>query len=195
MSQSNKAIEEWQASVATLLQARGRSAPAIEALMDFEAAMFRFHRRIAKGELMALALRRLDLNVEPAQFQALTAVARIQYGVGRDAPVAPTIGMIAEEMSLDPSRASRIVADLVVSGHVKRGAAQDDGRKSVIALSDLGRSVLSTMRDAKWEMLLDVFSDWSDTDLQALSEVLTRYLDDSEAFMVDKLAQDTLKAG
>jgi hypothetical protein len=51
------------------------------------------------------------------------------------------------------------------------------------------------MRDAKWEMLLDVFSDWSDTDLQALSEVLTRYLDDSEAFMVDKLAQDTLKAG
>jgi DNA-binding MarR family transcriptional regulator len=190
MSQKNSAIDDWQAGLTALLESRGKTAPAVKALVDFEAAMFRFHRRVAKGELIALALRRLELRIEPAQFQALTAVARIQHGVGRDAPVAPTIGLIAEEMSLDPSRASRIVADLVRSGHVQRGAAQDDGRKSVIKLTELGGSVLYAMRDARWNLLLEVFASWSESDLQSLSQGLTRYLDDSEAFMSGTAATD-----
>jgi len=185
MSKSTEKLDAWQDGIAETLAARGRSKDEIVALLQFDAAIFRFHRRMAKGELMALALRRLGLKLEPAQFQALTAVARIQHGVGREASAQPTIGLIAEEMALDPSRASRIVADLVRLGCVQRGAAQDDGRKSVIKVTDAGLKCLYAMRDAKWEMLLSVFSSWPQDELQSLAEGLTRYLDDSEALILN----------
>ncbi len=179
----DRAEQGWQARVARLLREGGKSDDAIDALQDFDDAMFRFHRRFAKGELMAQALRRLGLDLESAGFQALTAVARISNGFHSESAQPATIGLIGEELSVDPSRASRLVSDLVSAGLVRREAAQDDGRKSVIALTDKGRALLLNMLELKWKRLLGIFAAWSDDDLASLSKGLTRYLDDSECPM------------
>jgi DNA-binding MarR family transcriptional regulator len=114
-------------------------------------------------------------DLEPALFQGLTAIVRIEAGVGRPAPELPTVGMVAEEMSIDPSRASRIASTLIGRGYVAREAAQQDGRISVLRLTDKGRAALRELRDRKWVRLMKVFSGWTEEDIACFSRLFGRY--------------------
>jgi DNA-binding MarR family transcriptional regulator len=147
-----------------------------QALMELDAAMFQWHRKLAKGELTGRLLAETDLDLEPALFQALMAVMRITHGVGRDVAQEPTVGLVAEEMSIDPSRASRIASDLIGRGFIRRAAAQDDGRKSVLLLTTKGRTAFETIRDLRWSHMVDMFSDWSEADIELFWHLFGRYV-------------------
>ncbi|MEC7762327.1 MAG: MarR family winged helix-turn-helix transcriptional regulator [Pseudomonadota bacterium] len=147
-----------------------------QALMELDAAMFQWHRKLAKGELTGRLLAETDLDLEPALFQALMAVMRITHGVGREVAQEPTVGLLAEEMSIDPSRASRIASDLIARGFIQRAAAQDDGRKSVLLLTKKGRAAFETVRDLRWGHMVEMFSDWSEADIETFSELFGRYV-------------------
>ncbi|MAM60896.1 MarR family winged helix-turn-helix transcriptional regulator [Maritimibacter sp. UBA3975] len=152
------------------------SAVAKQALMELDAAMFQWHRKLAKGELTGRLLAETDLDLEPALFQALMAVMRITHGVGRPAAQEPTVGLLAEELSIDPSRASRIASELITRGYIERAAAQDDGRKSVLLLTKKGRAAFETVRDLRWSHMVDMFSDWTESDIERFSDLFGRYV-------------------
>ncbi|WP_210530299.1 MarR family winged helix-turn-helix transcriptional regulator [Rubellimicrobium arenae] len=160
-----------------IAQAQGRSPEAAEALVQLDRALFLWHRRLLKGEIQGRLLAELGLDLELTQFHGLTAITRIQNGIGRDRGEPATIGLLAEEMNLDPSRASRIAADLIARGYVTRAAAQDDGRKSVLLLTDRAHEVLARFRELKWAKLMDIFADWSDEDVAIFSRLFGRYAD------------------
>jgi DNA-binding MarR family transcriptional regulator len=145
--------------VPEMLAEAGLSPPAVTALLDFDVALFQWFRMTAKGEMAAAILAHLGIDLEPAAFHGLTAIIRIANGVGRPATDA-TIGLVAEDLAVDPSRASRLVADLVARGLVRREAAQDDGRKSVLTITDAGRAVLVAVKREKWRLMAQVFGDW-----------------------------------
>ena len=148
-----------------------------DALLALEEAMFHWHRRVLKGELTGRLLAEMGAELEPGLFQGLTAVVRIETGVGRTAPAQPTVGLVAEEMAIDPSRASRITSALIARGYLAREAAQEDGRKSVLRLTDKGRGLLVEMRERKWLAFVRLFADWDAAEIADFSRLFRRYVD------------------
>lgn len=161
-------------SVKQLLVEQGLPPEAVPALLDFDAANFHWHRQVVKGDMLRVILSRLGLELDVAHFHALTALLRVKYGVGR-AAAEPTIGLVAEELNVDPSRASRLVADLVTRGFVRRDVAQEDGRKAVLSPTAEGEAVLDAFRAEKWQILARVFRDWEPEAISSFARAIRMY--------------------
>ncbi|MGH1368717.1 MAG: MarR family winged helix-turn-helix transcriptional regulator [Maritimibacter sp.] len=170
-----KSIASYRTPMPDILSKSGYSAQARDALMDLDAALFQWHRALVKGKFTGELLAETGVDLEPALFQGLMAITRISFGIGREAPEAPTIGMLAEEMSIDPSRASRIASDLISRALVVREAAQDDGRKSVLVLTPEGKALFSKVREHRWKRMLTAFESWDESDIETFSRLFSRY--------------------
>lgn len=164
-----------------MLADAGHSPDAVEALLSLDAAMFAWHRRMMKGELPGKLIQEMGTDLELSQFHALTAISRIEHGIGRAQPELATVGLLAEEMTLDPSRASRIASSLIAGGWLRREVAQDDGRKSVLMLTAKADAVFAEFRALKWRKLLELFADWDEADIEAFSRLFQRYSEGSAA--------------
>ncbi|WP_281843430.1 MarR family winged helix-turn-helix transcriptional regulator [Sinisalibacter aestuarii] len=175
MSANAKTLPRFHADLPDRLEAAGFAPAVVEALLGLDAEMFVWHRRAAKGELVGLLLSEMDLGLELSQFFALMAINRIEHGIARAQAEPATVGLLAEEMAIDPSRASRIASGLIAEGWLRRDVAQGDGRKSILVITDKARDAFSQFRDAKWDKLLTVFADWSAEDIQSFSRLFTRY--------------------
>ena len=80
--------------------------------------------------------------------------------------------LASELVSVSPSRASRVIQELVDAGHVRRSAVQSDGRISLVSLTAAGRryasSVKSTFADAAQECFVEALDE---SDLEALCRI------------------------
>lgn len=175
---SSTSLSKWHGyrnDVTRRLQAAGFSEVSSEALLDLDAEMFRLMRILAKGELPAQLLSSNDQGIEASQFQALTAILRLQSGLEGRPPCEATVGAVAAEMNLDPSRASRIVTELIATGMVRRDVSQTDGRKTVLILTDRATSLLLSLRDLKWTKATQVFSEWTEDEITGFKRLFQRY--------------------
>jgi DNA-binding MarR family transcriptional regulator len=175
MTPSPQLPPRFQDHAAEQIAAAGRSPEASEALLALDRALFLWLRRAMKGELPGRLLQELGLDLEVAQFYALTAIVRIEGGIGRERPEAATVGLLAEEMNLDPSRASRIAGDLISKGYLRREADQEDGRRTVLRLTERAGTAMAALRERKWAKLVEVFADWSDEDIRTFATLFERY--------------------
>lgn len=162
--------------VPELLEEKGFSQEAIAALLGFDTALFQWRRIAEKGDFKGKVLAGLDEKLEPALLQGLLSVAQISSGLGRAEPQEPTIGLVAEAMAVDPSRASRIVSGLVERGFVERRAVQEDARKSVLALTPKAYKFLRDFSVQKWRLLAGIFDGWEEEDVVTFSRLFTRYV-------------------
>ena len=160
-----------------LLEA-GFSEDAAIALLSFDLDQFHHMRRVMKGDVPVILLRDLNSGLEGSHFHALTAITRIQCGIGRDSAKQATVGLLAEELNVDPSRASRIVADLVERGYLERAASQQDGRRSILTLTQTAIKLFEAFRMRKWQKTMAVFKDWPEADILAFARLFARYNDD-----------------
>lgn len=165
-----------QAKVSERLAVRGFSPEAIDALMRFDVANFHWRRLYEKGEFQGKMIEGLEAPLEPAMLQGLIAIARLNAGVGLLRPEEPTIGRVAELMEVDPSRASRIVAELVSREVVVRRPSQSDARKSVIDLTPKGWKYISDFMTSKWRLTAQIFEDWPEEDIERFSVLFQRYV-------------------
>lgn len=154
---------------------RGLSDAVGQALEQLDAATFQWARRVQRGEFARRMIRRLQLDLELAEFQGLTAIFRLRHGAGLQSARAASVGELAEELAIDPSRASRIAADLVRKGFVRRQAAQGDGRKSLLELSDAGMAMMHLVKQAKSETTARTFAAWAEHDIIAFAGYFTRF--------------------
>ncbi|WP_212753939.1 MarR family winged helix-turn-helix transcriptional regulator [Nakamurella aerolata] len=88
---------------------------------------------------------------------------------------------LAEELCADPSTVSRQVAQLVKEGFLERQADPDDGRASLLVLTDLGRQRRDALRRDSIALFAGVTAAWSDHDRRTLAELLHRYVEDMES--------------
>jgi DNA-binding MarR family transcriptional regulator len=157
------------------IEAAGFSGSAVQALLALDTEHFHYVRRVMKGDVPQSLMDELQAGVEASHFHALSAIMRIQQGLGRAAPQEVTVGLLGEEMNLDPSRASRIAADLVERGLVARAVSQEDGRRSVLMPTAAAEALLEGFLMAKWQRTLKLFSTWSEADIVAFSTLFARY--------------------
>jgi DNA-binding MarR family transcriptional regulator len=91
-------------------------------------------------------------------------------------------GELAELIQSDPSTVSRQVASIVKAGLVKREADPDDGRASLLVLTDEGRRVYRQHLDVRSRHMARMLRDWSEQDCRQLTFLLGRLTVDFESY-------------
>lgn len=167
--------KSYKDRVAPHLRAAGFDQETVDALIDLDLDQFNYMRRVMKGEVPQALLEELGVGLETSQFHALMAILRIRSGFGRSGPQDPTVGLLAEEMFLDPSRASRIATDLVERGLVLRAASQEDGRRSILVPTETAETLVGAFMAAKWKRTASLFADWSAEEIQTFSRLFQRF--------------------
>jgi DNA-binding MarR family transcriptional regulator len=141
-----------------------------DAVAAIERAMVALRRSWARRTLQ----RRGDpraLAAEAAPFQVLDAIEGAA-GAGR----ALTVNGVADALGVDQPRASRLVAEVVDAGLVRRGADPDDGRRSVLALTARGARVLAEGHRTRRAAVEAALAGWSDEDRQTFARLLGAYV-------------------
>lgn len=146
-------------------------------------AMTRMRLLIGRRFIGRIALKRLGTGLELSDLDAIGVIKRI----GSQQEV--TVGTIAEQLRIDPSRGSRIVADLVKQGLLERQASQEDGRRSLVRVTDAGRKVLDDIEAIKLETIAEATAGWSAEDVETFGRLYMRFTEGLEA-QFDRFEQD-----
>jgi DNA-binding MarR family transcriptional regulator len=135
-------------------------------------------RRSARRQALAGLSRRRGERAGPAGslpdavFELLDAVAEHQ-------PLTPT--QAAALLGVDQPRASRLAAQALQAGLVRREADQADGRRSPLSLTSDGQRVIDHIRAFRQRVIENATAGWSEQDLATLAELLTRFIADMGA--------------
>lgn len=153
-----------------MLRDLGMSPDSAQAAVDIDATMAHIRRSMAKREMGRLALRELNLPIDTADLDILSALEGCSAHAGE-----ATVGFIAERLSVDPSRASRIVADAVEKGIIRRVASQSDSRRIVLELTETGHAHALAVRQYKWKIFADALGQWTEEDLVTFARLFSRF--------------------
>jgi DNA-binding MarR family transcriptional regulator len=87
-------------------------------------------------------------------------------------PVA--INVIAEELKLNVSTASRQIATLEAKGFIRRFPDQKNGRTSLIEITSKGKEIFHKVKQARKDAYAEILRDWSHEELEKLETALAR---------------------
>ncbi|MFI7127773.1 MarR family winged helix-turn-helix transcriptional regulator [Nonomuraea sp. NPDC050153] len=88
-----------------------------------------------------------------------------------------TVSTVAQALSVDQPRASRLVAAAVAAGLVRREADQADGRKAWLVLTEAGQAALEHARRTRQEAFAAVMEEWPERDRAEFARLLTRFVE------------------
>jgi len=133
------------------------------------ASMARFRMLIGRRVIGRLAL----ANVAPAlEISDLDVIALVpdRPRCVEAAAEEVSVGDIARQLRIDPSRASRLVARLVEQGFLVRTVAQADARRAVLRRSPAGDRIFAEIRHVKLDLIREITADWTKERLALFAE-------------------------
>ncbi|KAB2371394.1 MarR family winged helix-turn-helix transcriptional regulator [Actinomadura montaniterrae] len=143
-----------------------------EALHAVERNMVKLRRGMSRQRLGRAAIR--DHNL-PVDVQVLHVVDVVDEGPDEPGQEM-SVGLVATRLGVDASRGSRIVAEAVKSGYVRRVASQADGRRIHLELTPAGRSVVEATRRTRQEHFAKAMRDWTDAERAEFARLLGRFV-------------------
>lgn len=127
-----------------------------------------------------LAIQSAAPGLELSHLDVLDAVRRAQ-------PAGEvTVGMIAEMLRIDPSRASRVVADMVGRNVLRREASQADARRIVVVMTEIGQNLLAEIVAQKLAIISEIVSDWPQEDVERFAALFERFIGGYEAVFLSR---------
>jgi DNA-binding MarR family transcriptional regulator len=163
-----------EAKIRKLAADYGISLGSAEAIASIDVTMTRIRRSLAKRELARSVMARLDTDLDMAHLDVISAISGFACE-----PVPPeaevTVGFVAEQMNIDPSRASRLVAEVVDRGYARRVASQQDSRRICLELTAQGEAFVDSFRAVKWNTFAGSLGTWSEADLTTFATLLDRF--------------------
>lgn len=150
----------------------GLSPRAADAAMQIDDTMTHIRRKIIKRELFRQAITDLKLEIDVGHLIVITA---IHMRLGEIGNPEVTVGMIAEQLSIDPSRASRLVADAVEQGLVRRVASQADARRICLQSTPKGCGYYQAIVEYKALTFADALHSWDENELVSFSEQFVKF--------------------
>ncbi|WP_207633203.1 MarR family winged helix-turn-helix transcriptional regulator [Devosia aurantiaca] len=160
--------------VGALLRQAGIDAQTAEAVMDIDGLMQKWRRRALRRELGHRALVDLKIGIDLAQFDVLVAIEGPEPEFG-EVQGETMVATVAERLNIDPSRASRLVSEMVEQGFARRAVSQADARRTIIELSDRGWAVVRSVRAYKFLIMGDFLGQWDKAELAAFVPMLKRF--------------------
>ncbi|MFI1046549.1 MarR family winged helix-turn-helix transcriptional regulator [Streptomyces griseoruber] len=143
-----------------------------------ERAVVALRRAQRRRNLARLSERRGERRGEHAAlpdgvFDLLDAV---ESATERGEPL--TVTEAAAALAVDQPRASRLAAQALEAGLLRREADQRDGRRSLLTLTADGRTALARLHDFRHRVVTETVADWPAEDREALARLLTRFVRD-----------------
>jgi DNA-binding MarR family transcriptional regulator len=142
-----------------------------DALSQIERAMVRIRRSQTRRTIGRVMERELGIRFNMAHSFVVDALDETNGVQGNE----PSVGMVAELLGVDPSRASRMVADAIRGGYVRRVASQVDGRRVRLELTGAGRKLLKTTSSFRRHLFSKVMASWSENDCAEFARLLTKF--------------------
>jgi DNA-binding MarR family transcriptional regulator len=97
-----------------------------------------------------------------------------------------TVGAIAEMLRIDPSRASRVVSDMVGRNVLRREASQADARRIVVVMTPLGKDLLAEIRAQKLAFVSEVVRDWPQEEIDTFSLLFEKFIGGYETIFLSR---------
>lgn len=108
----------------------------------------------------------------PVSQQGLRLLGRVVEG----GPSSP--GQLAGMLDLDPAVVTRLLRQLEDAGLVERRRSEDDGRMTVVEVTERGIRDFDRMREVIWRHMRRALSSWPARDVRDLAELLDRLVED-----------------
>lgn len=150
----------------------GLSPRAAEAIGEIDLVMSKFRRSIQRREFGRQILAAVDPTMELSHLDAIAAIA---FDPGQEGDIEVTVGVLAERMSIDPSRASRLAAEVVERGFVRRVASQADARRICLQLTRKGKALVDAFYHNKMRIFSAAMGQWTEQELTTFAELLGRF--------------------
>ena len=168
---------------------RGNGAPpeGSSVLDDAGQALFRLGRIFSKQPMSQVLMGRTGRAVELSRVLVVQAVEVGPEDPGQEV----TVGMVADRLGIDPSTASRVVAETIPAGHLSRVASAADARRVHLELTDAGRTLSEHARRYQRGVFEQVTREWSDGERHEFARLLTRFVDAVADTRATLLAPDT----
>ena len=148
-----------------------------DALLQIERAMVRIRRSQTRRAIGRLMERQLRTRFNLAHSFVVDALDEAREVPGNE----PSVGMVAEHLGVDPSRASRMVADAVRGGYVRRVASQADGRRMCLELTGEGRKLLKTTSSFRRRVFSKVMASWTESECVEFARLLAKFIEPLKA--------------
>jgi DNA-binding MarR family transcriptional regulator len=158
-----------------------RTPEAVADIARISEVMGRMRLMIGRRVISRTLVDSLAPNLEISHLDALRAMRRIEGEV--------TVGAIAEVMRLDPSRGSRLVAELVTQGLLRRDASQADGRRSIVVRTELGDRLMEEIDATKQQLLASMLDGWADEELGTFAVLFDKFVSKFEETYPSEKAQ------
>jgi len=139
-------------------------------------SMGRWRLLIRRRVLAHLAIDNVAPGLDITHLDVLDAVRRAEP----EGEV--TVGTIAEFMMIDPSRASRIVGDMVARGALRREASQTDARRIVVVMTEPGKKLMAEVQAVKRGVIESLLADWPEEDVAGFSRLFDKFVTAFEQF-------------
>jgi DNA-binding MarR family transcriptional regulator len=169
------AAEKPATADAAFYREAGFSPEAAEAIVRIDSTMTKIRRSMTRRELVIEILKELDPELDLAALDVMGAVMHWHPDNEADATREVTVGTVAERLGIDPSRASRIVADVVERGYIRRAASQADSRRIVLEPTDKGVAFGNEWRRRKSEVLIASLREWTEDELTTFARLVDRF--------------------
>lgn len=141
-------------------------------LDDAGKALFRLGRAFGRLPLRELLEPSNARGTELSAILVVQAVAEAER-TGREV----TIGGLATQLGVDPSTASRLVAQSVQAGLLRRDASQSDARARHVALSEAGRTLAEDAARFQRAVFAAATDGWSEAEREAFARMFVRFAD------------------
>ena len=161
----------------SFLAKAGLDGQVAEAALTLDAVLQRWRRRVSKQELGHSALKALELKneLDLAQLDVLVAIRAPLNEFGADQQQETMVSTIAERLRIDPSRASRLVSELIERGYARRAVSQQDARRTIVELTAKGESVVDAVRRFKFLVMGEFLSGWSEEEIATFIPLMERF--------------------
>ena len=151
-------------------QSHSRGADPLE---DAGAALFRLGRLFARRPAHPDGRVGQGRPVELSRILVAEAVA-----AGPTTPEGEvTIGDVADRLAIDPSTASRLVAEAIRDGYVSRGSSTIDARRSALHPTAQGAALVEDARRYQRGIFEQITADWSPDERASFARLLVRFTD------------------
>lgn len=159
-----------------LYEGCGFSPEAAAAIVRIDHAMGRMRRSMQKREQAARIIRELDPEIDLPRLDVIVAVMHWHPESPEDAAREVTVGTVAERLGVDPSRASRLVSDVIDLGYIRRAASQADARRIVLVPTAKGDALAAAFRKRKTAAMVQGLSQWTEDELKLFAGLVERFV-------------------
>lgn len=171
----DRAIASRDDNIKRLLAAFGQDESTTNHALAIDAVLQSWRRRAQKRELGQMALSELGLDLDLPKLDVIVAIRAPSNEFGPQDQDETMVATIAARLGIDPSRASRLVSELITEGYVERAVSQQDARRTIVTLTPRGVAVVEAVRTIKFLILDDFLSDWTDEEIRTFIPLLDRF--------------------